>query len=316
MAQAARTPEAAAVLQGGRRLTYRELAGMSGRLAARLREAGIGPKATVGVCVGRVLELPVALLAVLRAGGAYVPLDPSLPRERLAFLLADSGARVILAQRELAGRLPAGPAHVIWIDGEANEPGESEPLPLPPIALAADNLAYLIYTSGSTGMPKAVAIRHGSAAALARWARSAYSDAELSGVLASTPIGFDLSVFELLVPLALGGQVVVAENILSLASLPEAPAVRLVNTVPSLMGELLRDGELPPAVTTVNLAGESLPGGLVRRSSVWARSGACSTSTVPRRIRPTRPALRSTAGACRPWGGRSTTPASMCWTGT
>ncbi|HEV7514942.1 MAG TPA: amino acid adenylation domain-containing protein, partial [Thermoanaerobaculia bacterium] len=127
------------------------------------------------------------------------------------------------------------------------------------------HLAYLIYTSGSTGRPKGVAIEHGSAVALARWAREAFSADERSAVLFSTSICFDLSVFELFVPLAWGGKVIVAENALALPGLAAAGEVTLVNTVPSVMAELVRTAGLPPSLRAINLAGEVLPRTLVEQ---------------------------------------------------
>ncbi|HSG38583.1 MAG TPA: condensation domain-containing protein, partial [Thermoanaerobaculia bacterium] len=135
-----------------------------------------------------------------------------------------------------------------------------EPLP----RVSPENLAYLIYTSGSTGRPKAVAIRHQSAAALLRWAEAAFSDEEMAGVLASTSICFDMSVFELFAPLARGGAMVMAENALALPTLAERGRVTLVDTVPSAMAHLVQTGGVPDSVRTVNLGGEPLSGSLVR----------------------------------------------------
>src|SRR5262249_51446243 len=125
-----------------------------------------------------------------------------------------------------------------------------------------ENLAYLIYTSGSTGMPKAVGLSHGNAVSLVGWASGAFTPLELSRVLASTSIGFDLSVFELFVPLCLGGTVVLADDALSLLELAARGEVTLVNTVPSAMAELVGWGSLPGSLRTVNLAGERLTRGL------------------------------------------------------
>jgi amino acid adenylation domain-containing protein len=261
-AQAAQTPAAEALVAGSARLTYGELRARAALLAAGLSGLGVGPEARVGVCLERGASLVVALLAVLEAGGAYVPLDPTYPAERLALMLGDSGARVLLTQPELAGRLPvSAEVRIVLLDPAGRS---TEPLPtalsLPP---SPDNLAYLIYTSGSTGRPKGVALTHRSAVALVRWAREVWSAAELSGVLFATSISFDLSVFELFVPLAVGGRVILADNALALPALPAAGLVTLVNTVPSAMAELVRQGGVPASVHTVNLAGEALPQPLV-----------------------------------------------------
>ncbi|HEV2847307.1 MAG TPA: amino acid adenylation domain-containing protein, partial [Thermoanaerobaculia bacterium] len=135
--------------------------------------------------------------------------------------------------------------------------------PLEPAGGAAPgNLAYLIYTSGSTGRPKGVAIEHRSASAMVTWALGLFAESEIARVLASTSINFDLSVYEIFVPLARGGAVEVVENGLAM---PSEPGVTLVNTVPSVLSEVLRAGGLPPTVGTVNLAGEPLRRGLVER---------------------------------------------------
>jgi amino acid adenylation domain-containing protein len=293
-AQAARTPGREAVVVGDERLTYLELARRAERLARRLRALGVGPETRVGVCARRSGGLVAALLAVHQAGGAYVPLDPVQPAARLAWMLADSGAAVLLVEETLAADAadllaagaPAG-CQVVLLDGAADAGaadagnatgtghdaasweggGGGRPAAPRDPRLQPENLAYLIYTSGSTGRPKGVAIEQRSAVAFVRWARQIFSDAELSGVLAATPIGFDLSVFEIFVPLAWGGRVILAESALALPGLPAAAEVRLVNTVPSVLAELLREEDgpgLPPSVTTVNLAGEPLRRALAR----------------------------------------------------
>jgi amino acid adenylation domain-containing protein len=261
-AQAARTPEALALVAGEERLTYAELAGEARRLAARLRGAGVGLEVLVGIFAERSAGLVAAMLGVLAAGGAYVPLDPAYPQERLAFLLADSAAPVVLAHRSLAAALPPYGGRVLLLD----EPSEDEERgELPHGWCSPEQLAYVIYTSGSTGRPKGVAIRHASAVARMAWAEGAYRREQLAGVLAATSICFDLSVFEIFVPLAVGGSVVLAENALALAGLPAASAVTLLNTVPSAMAELLRLGAVPASVRTVNLAGEPLQRELAAR---------------------------------------------------
>jgi amino acid adenylation domain-containing protein len=260
--QAARTPEAVALVHDESELTYAELRRRATGLAAHLRGMGVGPEVRVGVCARRTPELVTGLLAVLEAGGAYVPLDPAYPAERLALLLEDSGAALLLTDRDSADRLPVFDIPRVRIDALAEgTPASSFPDPRRP---SPENLAYLIYTSGSTGRPKAVAIEHRSAVALALWARDAFPGRSFDGVLASTSVGFDLSVFELLVPLCHGGRIVLAGNVLDLPELPASAGVRLVNTVPSAMAELLAAKGLPPSVETVNLAGEPLRRELVR----------------------------------------------------
>ncbi len=288
-AQVERTPGAVAIVwapENGARveLSYAALDRRAGRLARRLAALGVGPEIRVGVALERTAELPVALLGILKAGGAYVPLDPSYPPARLAMMINDArqgqGGFVLLTQERLLPRLsevveqvlatagePPGtrdPVHVLCVDApDASLPSHPEISCLS--SPEPTNLAYLIYTSGSTGRPKGVAIEHRSAAAMVRWARDRFSAEELAGVFASTSINFDLSVFELFVPLACGGRVILGENALALAGSPAAAEVTLINTVPSAITELLRLGAMPPSVRTVNLAGEPLRGALVER---------------------------------------------------
>ncbi len=280
-AQIERTPGAVALVAGRERLTYRELGQRAGRLARRLTALGVGPEVRVGVCLSRSAALVPALLGILEAGGVYVPLDPSYPAERLGFMLEDADAAVLVTEAALISRLPTSPARLLVLDGEPGGHGgatdgatggnggeatmtaAAAPLARGGRALPG-NLAYLIYTSGSTGRPKAVAIEHRSAAAFVRWALAAFAAEELTAVLAATSISFDLSIFELFVPLACGGRVVLAANALELPELPAADEVTMVNSVPSAMAELVRAGALPAGVRTVNLAGEPLKGALAQ----------------------------------------------------
>src|SRR5262249_13308333 len=178
---------------------------------------------------------------------------------RLELMLRDSGASVLVSERGLVERLPWGGARALVLDDllSGEEPPSGWACRVEP-----ENLAYLIYTSGSTGMPKAVGLSHGNAVSLVGWASGAFTPLELSGVLASTSIGFDLSVFELFVPLCLGGTVVLADDALSLLELAARGEVTLVNTVPSAMAELVGWGSLPGSLRTVNLAGGRLTRGL------------------------------------------------------
>ncbi|XXX81466.1 amino acid adenylation domain-containing protein [Sorangium sp. So ce134] len=265
-AHAARTPEAIAIRAGGEQASYAELSRRADRIARYLRAAGVGPEALVAVYLERSIDLVAALLGVLKAGGAYVPLDPAYPADRVAFMLDDSRAAVVLTQASLAAGLPETPARVACLDRDAAVIDAAHDAHVPPARPAGNSvLAYVIYTSGSTGRPKGVAIAHRSAVAMVAWAEAAFRREELAGVLATTSICFDLSVFELFVPLCTGGRVLLAPDALAVPSLPDAGDATLLNTVPSVLGALLRAGGLPPSVRTVNLAGEALPLALVRQ---------------------------------------------------
>jgi amino acid adenylation domain-containing protein len=260
-AQVGRTPDRQALVVGHDRWTYAELDRAAQHLAGRLRGLGVGPEVTVGVFAHRTADLVVALLAVLKAGGAYVPLDPAYPEDRVATMAEDSGMAVLLTQASLAGKVPASVPHVLEIDGVAAR--RHEVAPRFDSGVQPENLAYLIYTSGSTGRPKGVAIGHRSAAALFDWSHQVFDDAVLTGMLASTSVCFDLSIFELFVPLARGGRVILADNALALPELPARHEVTLINTVPSAIAGLVKAGGLPASAHTVCLAGEPLRGQLV-----------------------------------------------------
>lgn len=258
--QAARDPERTAIIDGTERVSYGELNRRAAALAGALKEAGAGPEACVAVCSERRAHLIAGLLAIWKAGGAYLPLDPEYPAERQRFMLEDSGARVVLVDRACAGMVPDTRARLVSLDRF----DETNPIPTPRVP-GFNDLAYVIYTSGSTGRPKGVAVTHGGVAWLAQWAKSFYSEAQLRGVLFSTSVCFDVSVFEIFVPLACGGAVILAENVLQLRQLPSADQVTLISTVPSTIPELLRGGAWPASVDTVQLAGERLLRSTVQR---------------------------------------------------
>ncbi|WP_262367419.1 AMP-binding protein, partial [Microbispora tritici] len=214
----------------------------------------------------------MALLAVLKTGAAYVPIDPGYPPERVAYLLADSEAAVLVTTPDhnpLAGS--AGSAGVQVVDVRAvlgpvgGSPGSGRPGRLG-VSVGAGDTAYVIYTSGSTGRPKGVVIEHRQTVAMLTWAGQAFGVGALAETLASTSVCFDLSVFEIFAPLSVGATVTLAAG--NALDLIEDRAgfghVTLVNTVPSAAAELLAAGAIPPHAATINLAGEPLPVELVR----------------------------------------------------
>ncbi|MFO0760704.1 MAG: amino acid adenylation domain-containing protein [Byssovorax sp.] len=267
-AQADATPDAVALVDGHDRITYGELERQSNRLAHALRARGVGPDVLVGVCVRRSAAMVIALLATLKAGGAYVPLDPTYPTARLGQILEDAAARVVLTESAVESVLPEHEAARILLDRDAAALAAEPDARLPKLASSRD-LAYVLFTSGSTGRPKGVAIEHHSAVCLITWAKSVYGPADRAGVLLATSICFDLSVFELFLPLSSGGKLIVAENALALPGLPAAGEVTLVNTVPTAIAELVRTGGIPASVRVVCLAGEPLAMSLV--SQVYAQ---------------------------------------------
>ena len=261
--QAAAQPQALAVTFGHQQLSYAELEQQANRLAHQLIELGVGPEVRVGVALPRSEQLLVALLAVLKAGGAYVPLDPDYPAERLAYMLEDSRARLLLTDGGRAASLPPSAATQVLLMEQVQLGLGAMPATAPVTRVTPDNLAYVIYTSGSTGQPKGVAISHRNVLALVDWSQSLYRRDDIQGVLASTSVCFDLSVWELFVTLANGGSLIIARNALELAQLPAREQVRLINSVPSAVAALQRAGQIPPSVRIINLAGEPLKQSLV-----------------------------------------------------
>ncbi|NEQ09933.1 MAG: amino acid adenylation domain-containing protein, partial [Moorea sp. SIO4E2] len=259
--QVDKTPDAVAVVFEQQKLTYSQLNSKANQLAHYLQGLGVKAETLVGICVERSVEMVVGLLAILKAGGAYVALDPNYPAARLAQILEDGELELVLTDSNSPFQLPETKTPVVdikkanTVERQTNVVSNVNP----------QNLAYVLYTSGSTGRPKGVAIEHRSPVSLLHWAREVYSQEELSGVLASTSICFDLSVFELFVPLSWGGKVILAENALHLPELPAAGEVSLINTVPSAARELIRSQSIPSGVKTVNLAGEPLENQLVQK---------------------------------------------------
>jgi amino acid adenylation domain-containing protein len=257
-AQVARTPESAALLHGDERLTYRELNCMANRIAHGLRALGVGPEKTVAVFLKRSSNMVAALLGILKSGGAYVPLDPEYPAERLAFMLGDAHATLVVTELSLRDRLGNVESRTVLLDDLVVGAPDHNPV----LVTDTHNLAYVIYTSGSTGRPKGIMIEHHSAVVLLHWVRETFSQEELAGMLAGTSICFDVSIFELFGALSWGGRVQLIENALEIPSFRDDPEVRLAGSVPSAVAELVAADGIPQWATTLNLAGEPVPSGM------------------------------------------------------
>ncbi|OQP87449.1 non-ribosomal peptide synthetase [Rhizobium rhizosphaerae] len=253
---ACRLPEAIAVTDRARSLTYAALDHRAGQLAAALVARGIGPGSAVGICLARTVDLVAAMLAVLKTGAAYVPLDPNYPRERIAFVAADARLALLLTQDARADFRAYATLDLatVWEDAAGEHPA-----PARESAASCRDLAYLIYTSGSTGKPKGVAIEHRNAVAFVHWALETFPAESFAGMLASTSVCFDLSIFEIFATLAAGGRIFMIEDLFELADAAFADKITLINTVPTPMMELMRFGPLPRRARTVCLAGEPLP---------------------------------------------------------
>jgi amino acid adenylation domain-containing protein len=262
--QAALTPYAIALEDESHQLTYEQLQERSSRLANYLIQIGVKPESLVGICMTRGVEMVVAMLAALKAGAAYLPFDHTYPAQRIQYMLEDSGASVMLTTTTVAASLPPHSATLVSLDQHGREIARESSAPAQSTVSAA-NLAYVIYTSGSTGRPKGVAIEHQSVVRFLRWANAAFTRQELSAVLASTSICFDLSIFEIFAPLSSGGRAVIAQDALQAKAIAATGRVTLINTVPSAMAELVLTGAIPPSVETINLAGEPLSQQLVEQ---------------------------------------------------
>ncbi len=286
-AAARRVPAAVAVSCGGRLLLYGDLDARADRLARRLARHGVGPEVRVALCLERTPEMVVALLAVLKAGGAYVPLDPSHPAERLGWILEDSGAAILVADRASLAALPRHPAVVI--DPAAVEAGETSPHDGPPVRHSGpQNLAYVIYTSGSTGRPKGVEVVHrGVVNYLASMARRP-GIAPRDVILALTTLSFDIAVTELLLPLVVGARLELVDRETAadadrLGAVIDAAGVTLMQATPSTWTLLLEGGwRGRPSLVTL-AGGEALPPVLADRllervDSLWNVYGPTETT--------------------------------------
>ncbi|MFE1327372.1 amino acid adenylation domain-containing protein [Streptomyces sp. NPDC058735] len=266
-AQAARTPDATAVVCGRTVLSYAELEARAGRLAAVLRDHGVGPDTPVAVALPRSADLVVALLGVLKAGGAYLPVDPGYPSARIGLLLGTADPVLVVTDRTTAATVAGCRPPVLHLDDldlDGPAPG------LAPARTGPDGLAYVMYTSGSTGTPKGVAVSHAAVVNGVRDLRRIARVGAGSRMLAGTSVNFDVSVFEVFTALTTGASVEVVRDVLELAERGSWSGTTL-SAVPSVFAALLdqigtgaSDG-LELDVETVVLAGEALPADLVRR---------------------------------------------------
>ncbi|MGJ4922721.1 MULTISPECIES: MupA/Atu3671 family FMN-dependent luciferase-like monooxygenase [unclassified Bradyrhizobium] len=223
-AQVKRSPSASAVVDAVRTMSYRELDEAANALAVHLQSLGVGPDSVVGVYMGRSGQTVVALLGILKAGAAYLPLDPEYPSDRLAFMVSDSGAAIVVSTISMLSAARSLGTHVVPVDTVMNSGAR-----LAPVNTDSARLAYLIYTSGSTGRPKGVRVTHGNLATFLT-AMDAQFGADAPGTwLAVTSISFDISVLEIFWTLTKGFRVVIRadqklQNATSSPPLPARPA--------------------------------------------------------------------------------------------
>ena len=280
--QAEQTPNALALLFGEQQLTYRELNSLANRLATHLQTLGVGPDQLVGLCVERSLEMVVGLLGILKAGGAYVPLDPAYPQERLAFMLSDCGANVLLTQERLLDQVNqlrkdalSDDAHIILLDqewealsaGMTSQSAAQNAMS----GVTPDNLAYIIYTSGSTGKPKGVQVSHQNLVHSTH-ARISYYDEQPTSFLLLSSFAFDSSVAGIFWTLCQGGRLVLPpqdfqEEPQAIANLIAQHQASYLLGIPSFYALILTQTDLAKlaSLRAVIVGGEACPTELVKK---------------------------------------------------
>ncbi len=260
---------AVAVVCGGRSLSYGQLWGRAGGVAGFLASVGVGRGDLVGVALGRGVDVPVCLLGVLRAGAAFVPVDPSHPAERIGFVLADSGVRVVLTSAADVGRLPAGDYAVVPVEGLPVQPDFVD------VPVADDDPVYVLYTSGSTGRPKGVVIEHRALATYLDFLGPVFGFGPGDRLLQFSSLVFDLAEGEIFAGLSCGATVVMVpeETVLSpvaLAALMRSERVSYVGAPPAMLA--LVEPEPYPDLRGLLVGGEAFSGDLVNRWNLPGRT--------------------------------------------
>jgi amino acid adenylation domain-containing protein len=285
--QAGETPQSVAVVGRQETLTYRELSERSSRLANRLRAMGVGPETRVALCLDRSPNLVVGALAVWKAGGAYVPIDPHFPVSRVALMLQDSGAAVLVTESRLLDRLPPDLPPVISLDRDRPALAR-ESTEVPAATAASGRLAYVLYTSGSTGIPKGVEITHGALTNFLLSMQREPGIGEADRLLAVTTFSFDIAGLELYLPLVSGARVVIAprEAIVdgaALARMMRESGITMMQATPVTWRMLLDAGWKGTPGLKILCGGEALPRDLANQllstgAEVWNLYGPTETT--------------------------------------
>lgn len=285
--QAAKSPNAIAVRCGEVHLTYQELDLRANRVAVHLRKLGFGRGALAGIAVERSVEMVVALLGVLKAGGAYIPIDPEYPHDRIAYMLEDSGATVLVTQQHLLGLLPDSSVQTLCLDKEQVFVSETTDR-LSPVDISANDLAYVIYTSGSTGKPKGVEITHRSVVNFLTSMQREPGISAFDRLLAVTTLSFDIAGLELYLPLSVGAQVIIAPRAdvadgVALSRLLQQSGATILQATPVTWRLLLESGWKGTPGLKILCGGEALPRDLADRllstgSEVWNLYGPTETT--------------------------------------
>ena len=329
-ARVARTPDAVAVVFGDVEVSYGELNVRVNRLARYLIGCGVGPERLVGVVVGRSVEMMVALLAVVKAGGAYVPIDPEYPPERVRFMLDDARLATVLTTTELAANLPDLDVPMVVLDDPVTV-ARVEQLAAGDVvdgervgSLRPGNAVYVIYTSGSTGTPKGVVVSHGSLLNRLSWMPELQGVSAADRFLQKTPTSFDVSVWELFLPLVIGARLIVCRpgehrDPAALSALIARHGVTVAHFVPSMLRGWLAD----PSVGDCGSLRRVICSGEALTAELCAEFSRQSTARLTNLYGPTEATVDVTWWISRlspsmVWcrsGGRCGTPGCMCWTG-
>ncbi len=262
--QVERTPDRVALTFENQNLTYAQLNARANQLAHYLRARAVGPEVLVAICMERSLEMVVALLGVLKAGGAYLPIDPAYPRERLAFVLENARAQVLLTTEPLREHMPDQGVQLVCLDSDW-ESIARESCDNPPNVTTAGNLAYVIYTSGSTGQPKGVMVEHRGLSNTVKWLSQTLAITADDSTLLKTPITFDAAGRELFPTLLAGAHLVIVEpdahrDTRYVAEKMRDHSVSILHCVPSFLRLLIAESAFADAVTlrAVMSGGEAL----------------------------------------------------------
>jgi amino acid adenylation domain-containing protein len=306
--RARRSPENVAVVFENRRLTYAQLEARANQLAYHLQGLGVGPEVPVGVCMERSLEMVVGILGILKAGGAYVPLDPEYPQERLAYVLEDVHAPVLLTQKSLLDSMPQLAIAVVCIDADWETIAtHSQNTPL--VNATTKNLAYVIYTSGSTGQPKGVMVEHRGLVNAINWIMVTLELSSSDRCILKTAMTFDAAGRELFPTLLAGGTLIIAapgghRDSRYLADTIRAERVSILHCVPSLLRLLVEESAFDEGLSlrAVMCGGEALAPQTVTRFQ--SRCGAKLYNVYG----PTEAIIDSTYWLCKEGNPHSTIP--------
>ncbi|MBV9447703.1 MAG: amino acid adenylation domain-containing protein [Streptosporangiaceae bacterium] len=297
--RAAAMPDAVAAEYEAGWVSYADLNRQANQVARRLRELGVGPEVLVGVCMSTGLRRLAALLGTWKAGGGYVPLDPALPADRLSFMIADTGMRVILTDEPSRPSVPESAAKVVSLDAEWDQITGLDGADLTGTGVNPDNVAYVIYTSGSTGQPKGVVVEHGQAIHFLHGMARHWRIGPGGAVLAFAAFTFDVSVMDMFMPLLGGAKVVLAapQTLHSpprLAALMRTARITFACLPPTVLNLLI--GEDFPELRTLLSSGEELSSELLK---AWLHIGAdiyngygpteCSIGSVFMKLEPDTP---------------------------